>query len=243
VTVSYNDDKFSAHTLHRIHINEQNAIIRFDIRASHLRATKLVEDRTVHSGTKEGSSRDFKSLARSIGREVCDVFQQMTPRDRLKVTVCIGEDGNVKIEPTRATALYYAFPLPRTERGYGSTPGTDLQILRDMVFTQLAWQVDSVSGKLPKQPFARRMFAGHIDATSEYLEIRHEGFKPEFISLDEQRHGQFDLTMQPVINKPGRTHKFRKSIEVRHLQSGVRQSTVHNPLTGKDLRFGCVCPD
>src|SRR5262245_35649227 len=41
--------------------------------------------------------------------------------------------------------------------------------------------------------------------------------------------------------KSGRTHGFRKSLEARRLQSGVRQSTVRNSLTDKDLGFRCVC--
>jgi hypothetical protein len=107
-----------------------------------------------------------------------------------------------------------------------------------------------------RREWARRELARGIEAEVAELEARREAFDDEALELDRaeaceralfdpspeaERYRKYEAATERGIY-PGRTHKFRKSIEVRHLQSGVRQSTVHNPLTGKDLRFGCVCP-
>jgi hypothetical protein len=177
-------------------LSGENVRISAFIRASHLRATKLVEDRIVHGVERVGSIENLQSLVTDLATEIADFFSSMTASEPLQVNVDIDRQSNVQIRPSSAKALYYAFPSSRGD--YGSTPGTDLQLLRNMVFTQLAWQVEAIGGKVPKYPFAGER---RIEATNEYLEIRHEGYKPDFIPLGSRRRGQYVIEMQPVLNK------------------------------------------
>jgi hypothetical protein len=177
-------------------LSKSNVSVSAWIRTSHLRATKLVEGRIIHRAEKRGRIEDIQVLAANLASEVTDFFNSIAPSGPLQINVDIDEQNNVRISPSSVKALYYAFPDP--PGAYGSTPGTDLQLLRDMVFTQLSWQVEAIGGKLPEDPFSIRY---GVEAANEYLEIRHEGYRPEFVPLDKRRYGRYVIDMQPVLNR------------------------------------------
>jgi hypothetical protein len=201
VSVYYRDEFPITQGLNRLFDSGRQIKIISNVHSAYIQGTQLREGRVICKVQKNGSIADLQRIAAETSSEISQVLSNLIPSEPLRVRVDIDESNRITIDPKSSTILYYAFPVAEAEKPYGSIPSTDLQLLRNMVFTQLSWHIDSVGGELPKNPFAERTFGGTIRATSEYLEIRHLGFKPGFTPLHEALPYHFELKLTPVLNK------------------------------------------
>jgi hypothetical protein len=60
----------------------------------------------------------------------------------------------------------------------------------------MGWRLFSNVGQIPRNPFGDR-----YEATSTYLEIRHNGYRPEFVSLDSGQPRSITVGLVPVLQK------------------------------------------
>ena len=111
----------------------------------------------------------------------------------------IDTERRVSFEPETAWAAYYAFPVGRDDRRmYGFPPGHDVAALTGMRYTQMAWRLVSRVGQIPSQPFGDGY---EPQDQSTYLEIRHSGYRPEFVALNEIKADLFEVRLSPVLHQ------------------------------------------
>ena len=143
-----------------------------------------------------GRARDLERIASRAGDAIAARLTETVPKGQLLVTGSIDADDCLRLDPDGAWASYYAFPVPKDRTGpvYGFSPDARAPVGRSI--GQVVWQLTPHVDRIPANPFGDR-----YEGTSEYLEIGHDGYRPEFVSLDESRSRSFEVRLVPVIHK------------------------------------------
>ena len=94
-------------------------------------------------------------------------------------------------------ASYYAFPVPKEEtlEYYGFSHATPNPFIGPTI-GQAAWTLRPHVDRIPAHPFGKA-----YRGTSEYLEIRCDGYRPEFVAIDSTRPLDFSARLAPVLHK------------------------------------------
>lgn len=196
ITVYYRDRTSLKRLTQVVSKTADNIEISYRLASAFIEGTKLQERRLIHSDKIQGSVDRTESLAQEVGSRLSKMLLGFVSHDELEVAVEIDNKGRISLSPPTAWATYYAFPIPRGERAYGTHPSSNLKDLSDMRMTQIGWRIYPHVGRIPLTPFGEQ-----FKATSSYLEIRHEGYRPEFISLEKAGSGTYHLTLLPVLHK------------------------------------------
>lgn len=196
VTV-YNQDTSNVHKVaDKVRRSFRKIELSYEVRTAFLETTRLQSGQPIASGKVDGPVQDVEQLARKAGENVAVILRNMVVGDRLQVTVWIDAAGRIRIQPATAWASYYAFPVNAESRMFGYPPSSDPRSLFAMRQTQMAWRIFSNVGHVPQKPFG-----DDFKAKSTYLEIRHDGYRPEFVPLDNGTSQSFTVELTPVLQK------------------------------------------
>jgi hypothetical protein len=196
VTVFHGDTRGIHKAVATLRAENDEMELSYALRTAFLERTKLQADKLVSSGKASGPITDVERLAGEVARDAAAALRRLVPRDDLQVSVTIDPAGRISLDPEGAWASYYAFPVPADASMFGFPPSSRPRDLEAMQMTQLAWRLTSHVGQIPANPFA-----GAFEATSSYLEIRHDGYRPEFVSLEGQSPQSFHVVLAPVLEK------------------------------------------
>ena len=169
--------------------------VSYELRTAYLERTKLRSGKMVSSGRLSGSITEAEELAATLGAEAATALQGLVSRDELAVTVAIDAEGRIQLDPSAAWVSYYAFPVDR-DWMFWSPPSTSLDHLHGMRMTQMAWRLTSDVGEIPAKPFGDGWAARNA-----YLEVRHDGYRPEFVPLEHIEAQTFEVVLAPVLDK------------------------------------------
>jgi hypothetical protein len=198
VTVYYQDNEAVRRPCSVLAQVADHVEIRYELYSAFIQATRLQKDRLIFSGSKVGGTKDIEKIAEGVATVIVARLAEMVPKQELVATGSIDADGQLSLQPSGVWASYYAFPVPKelTLEYYGfppnaATPNPFIGPLR-----QEAWKLTSHVNRIPADPFG----SGYRE-TSEYLEIRCEGYRPEFVALDSTRPCYFSVRLAPVLHK------------------------------------------
>jgi TIR domain len=194
VTIFYQDSTNVHNVLLKTHREADAIQINYEVRTAFLEATKLQTGRVVYSDHIVGPASTIDSIATEAGKSIAEELLKLIPRDTLHVTVSIGAERQVRVQPTSAWVCYYAFPYPILH--IEAKVGHDIPKLERIRRTQMPWRMSSRVDRIPKKPFGE-----DFRATDEYLEVRHEGYRPEFIQLEDATERTVELDLMPVLQK------------------------------------------
>ena len=195
VTVYLRDSSVVESAVRRSGLQEAAVEVALELRASHLEQTSLQVDRLVWTDAVSGRAEDFDALATDVGVRAAEALGRLVLHNPQDVRVEVSLDGKLTLEPPTAWAVYYGFFVAKdeAERFYGLPPRADIPRLTRIGTTQMAWRLSAEVDQVPSA-------ASHGHVEQQYLEIRQDGYRPEFVSLDE-RPFRTAVTLQPVLNK------------------------------------------
>jgi hypothetical protein len=198
VTIFYRDNSNVANVARRISRHISMVEISYELHAAFIEGTKLKKGRSISSGRLHGPVENIERIATDIGEAVATNLRNLATRDELEVRVTIDSSGKIHFEPETAWASYYAFPVAEGDpRRFGfPPPSSDLPSLMYMRGTQMAWRLMPRGGQIPSKPFGDA-----FEAKSTYLEVRHEGYRPEFIPLTGTEAKTYSICLFPVLHK------------------------------------------
>jgi len=189
VTVYYGDTSNIKRVSDTIRPKAEKVEIFYQLHAAFIETTKLKRGRPLFSGKLTGLLDEIESLAARAGDEIAARLKRLVTNEKLTVNISIDELRRVRISPDTAWACYYAFPDPWYL-------GSDILSLRGMVSGQVAWRLMPHVGQIPSKPFGDRR-----EATNTYLEIRHDGYRPEFVALANTWPQSAEVELLPVLHK------------------------------------------
>jgi TIR domain len=196
VTIFYRDSSNGVRVAQRIRRHLTHVEISYELYDAFIETTKLKKGRLISSGRLAGPVENIESIASSVGDTVATKLRGLVAKDELEVKIEIDSSGKIDIKPETAWASYYAFPVKRGQQTYGFPPGTDLPSLKGMRETQMVWRLMPRVSQLPVNPFGN-----DYRAESTYLEVRHVGYRPEFVPLSGTEDRRFEVRLSPVLNK------------------------------------------
>lgn len=165
--------------------------IAYELHTAFIEKTKLHKRQLIFSGKLSGRPENFESVASQAGEAIADRLAEIAPKNELAVSGSIEPDGRLLLVPGNVWASYYAFPM-RTENPQYGLSG---RLSFGPCLSQRSWQLVPHVDRIPTHPFGKE-----YRETSEYLEIRHAGYRPEFVSLEESRPRSFEIRLTPVLN-------------------------------------------
>jgi hypothetical protein len=145
----------------------------------------------LRNGTKSGEIKEISSISKTIGLCVVKYLSSHIAREKMDVTVHIDKDGNITTEPQDVQISYYAFP-------YSSGNMTQKFYLRSKSMGQSVWRLYPQVDKLPQNPFGE-----NTRAMDQYLEVRCDGYRSEFIPVvnNSTETGECKVQLHPILNK------------------------------------------
>jgi hypothetical protein len=170
--------------------------LTYEVRSAFLERTALRPGRVLAEEAVTGPPTDASMMADRIATSVAAALRGLIPRGELPIGITIDDGGAVRVDPPTAWATYYAFPVPADSRMFGFPPGHEPDALYALSMTQMAWRLEPVDGRLPKHPFAEG-----LRPMSEYLEIRHNGYRPQFVELTGRNPQQVQVVLVPALEK------------------------------------------
>lgn len=191
VTVFYRDATSARRVARRLSAHHRIFELRYELHTAFVEATKLKKGRRLLSGRLASPMAEAAGTAAAAGDEIAARLRELVAKPPLDVRVTIDADRRVHFEPETAWASYYAFPWAAT-----AEPPFDIRELNGWRHAQRAWQLTPHVDRIPETPFEEP-----YDAASMYLEVRHDGYRPEFVALKHARPRSLAVRLQPVLHK------------------------------------------
>jgi hypothetical protein len=199
ITIYYRDTTPAREVARVVRARYRLVEVYYELHTAFVEATKLKRGRCLLSRRIVAPVEDLEATAVTAGEQIATYLHQLVTRQPLDVRVTIDADRHVHFEPGAAWGLYYAFPEGReaAHRRPGlPAPSTDANALQDLREMQLAWELTPRVSQIPEYPFG----AQH-QASQTYLEIRHDGYRPEFVRLEEDFPRTCVVRLSPVLQK------------------------------------------
>jgi len=163
--------------------------ISYELHTAFVEATKLKKGRQLLSGRLSAAIEDSAATATAAGDEIASRLREFVVTPPLDVRITIEADRRVHFDPKTAWASYYAFP-------WVAGPALDVNGLLRLRETQYVWRLTPHVDRIPEAPFE-----WPYDAMSTYLEVRHDGYRPEFVPLRHLQPRTFEVRILPVLHK------------------------------------------
>jgi hypothetical protein len=196
VTVFYRDAS-NVNRIAKAHAAPDRTLeVSCDLYTAFMQTTELKRGRKVASAKVAGQIDEIQSLAMKAGESIAQELRALVPEKELDVRIVIDDNGRINLSPETAWVSFYAFPVGKDARAYGFPPGTDLPSVQGMRETQMAWRLVPRVGRIPSKPFG-----DDYEAKSKYLEVRHDGYRPEFIPLGNDLAQTLQVRLSPVLHK------------------------------------------
>ncbi|HEX7839686.1 MAG TPA: TIR domain-containing protein [Kofleriaceae bacterium] len=189
ITVFYRDTISARRVARKLSLRHRFLEIGYELHTAFLEATKLKKGRQLLSRRLATSMEECAATAAAAGDEIAARLRELVARPPLDVRITIDRDRRVHLDPSTAWASYYAFP-------WVADPSSDANKLSSLRTAQNAWRLTSHVDQIPKAPFEQA-----YDAASTYLEVRHDGYRPEFVPLKHVRPRTFTVHILPVLHK------------------------------------------
>jgi hypothetical protein len=197
-TVYYRDDEAVKRPCLALAPVADRVEIKYELYTAFIQATQLQKQRLIYCGSQVGETKDIEKIAEDVAGVIVARFVEMVPKQELPVTGSVDADGRLSLEPRGMWASYYAFPVPRemTLKDYGFSPKATPNPFIGRSTGQVAWKLQPHVDRIPANPFGDA-----YRGASEYLEIRCDGYRPEFVALDSTRPFHFSTRLAPVLHK------------------------------------------
>lgn len=189
ITVFYRDTTSARRVARKLSVRHRFVEIGYELHTAFLEATKLKKGRQLLSGRLATPMEECAATAAAAGDEIAARLRELIARPPLDVRITIDRDRRVHLDPSTAWASYYAFP-------WAADPSVDVNKLFWLLRTQYVWRLTPHIDQIPKAPFEQP-----YDAASTYLEVRHDGYRPEFVPLKHVRPRTFTVRILPVLHK------------------------------------------
>jgi hypothetical protein len=165
---------------------DERAQGRVEDHTAFVEATKLKRGRRILSQRLAAPIEKLPQTAAAAGDAIAAELNRSPARPPLDVQVTIDRRRRVRFDPRTTWAAYYAFP----------EAAPDARWLARLHRMQHSWRLTSHVDQIPKKPFIH----GH-DIKSTYLEVRHDGYRPEFVPLKDASPRAFTICLSPVRHK------------------------------------------
>jgi len=202
ITIFYRDTTPTREATRIISARYHRIEICYELYTAFVQATKLKRRRCLLSRSIVVPVDDLEATAVSAGEQIATCLHQLVARQPLDVRVTIDADRYVHFDPGTAWGLYYAFPkINQRRRARRKTqdwpaPSTDVHALYNLRVMQTGWELLSHVSQIPERPFRRP-----YTAAQTYLEVRHDGYRPEFVRLEEAFPRTYTVRLSPVLQK------------------------------------------